>query len=585
MRLYRSIQRLRRDERGVSMIFSAFAITGIMFAAGISIDLSRYFVAKSRLQASVQQAALAGATNFWPYIDSASQVRAAANAVLTANATLTLMTTSAASISLRCSTELKSNTLKYIALKNATATCTNVNQANVVSVQQSATVNLAFGKFLKINSLGINARSEAVPYGSLTSSVKKPVNLAVVVDTTASMSTTDNNCKDANGTKLSRLNCVKMGLSYLFNGLAGADAQIQLLTFPPIDAAGDVGNEVCNPKGTVNITNNYGVYTPGAGPTSGPYGSNNEDYTVLPKAAAGGPPTAVSTKDSNFMSAPGQMKTTSDFYKVLGAYAAGDSKPIATPACTGLQNPGGVGTYYGDALAWARNNLSYTNDGTRQDVIVLLSDGQANSSDLPKTAPDSTNFKSSSGAVSNVVKNLTLNGVSGGGVANNAAYGIQNTKTTAFTTPGTNSFPGVNGSCVSGATYCGKTTNTYVTCTTSSGKCSTFKDECKAAAQYADQLAEFKPNVNKIDLETPMIYSYFYGDGTGTNGCDTDTDKTYTSCYTMKKIASDTDKFFSVDSTCSGNNGQVVDISAAFGQLAFDLTGTTGRSRTIPWGM
>lgn len=583
MNLKRSLQRFRRDERGVSFVFAAFAITGIMFASGISVDLARYLVAKARLQASVQQAALAGATNFYPYIDSTTQVAAAANAVLTANAIPGLIKTNAATVSFRCSAELKNNTLQYVKLKSATAGCVNVNNANVVRVVQTATVKLAFGGVMRINALGLSAQSEAMPYGSLTTSgVKKPVNVAIIVDTTGSMSTIDNNCKDANGNKLSRLNCVKMGLSYLFNGLAGADAKLQLLTFPPIDSTargGDVGEEVCNPSGTVNITPNYGLYD------GTPYGSNNEQYTVLPKTPASGPPVAISTNDAtNFMASVGQMKSSSPFYKALGAYANGDSKPIANPACSGLQNPGGVQTYYGDSLSWARNNLSFNNDGTRQDVIVLLSDGQANSSALPPGKPDSSNFKSNASAVSNVVKNLTLNGVTGGGSAS-LSNGVKNA---TFTTPGTNSFPGPasNGACATGATFCGKTTNTYITCSVDkNGNCSSYKNECKAAAQYADQLAEFNPKVNGQSLGTPMIYSYFYGDGSGTNGCTTETDATYTSCYTMKKIASDTDKFFSVDSTCSGNNGQVVDISAAFGQLVFDLAGTSGRSRTVPFNL
>jgi Flp pilus assembly protein TadG len=599
MKLYDSIKRFQRDERGVSLVFAAFAITGIMLAAGISIDLSRYYLAKAQLNASVQQAALGGATNFYPYVDSTTQVRAAANAVLTANAMPSLMTTTAASITFRCSNELKTNTLKYVTMKSASATCSNVNQANVVRVYQTATVNLAFARFLKTNSLGIYAMSEAMPFGSLTTSaVKKPANIAIIVDTTASMSTTDNNCKNANGTALSRLDCVKMGLSYLFNGLAGADAKLQLLTFPPIDSTnngGNVGEDVCNPSGSINIGSKYGNYN------GTPYAAANEQYTVIPSVSAGGPPTAVATNTASYMkdtTMSGVLNPNSPFYKALGAYANGDSKPINNPSCTGLQNPGGLGTYYGDSLAWARNNLTFNNDGTRQDVIILLSDGQANATKMP-TAVDpgsgtgNGNFKANGTAVPNVVKSLTLNGVSGGGDASHPAYGIQNTSK-VFTTPGTNSFPGssTNGSCISNAAHCGTTTNKYVTCSrvtgstcnTSGSPANVWQDQCKAAAQYADQLAEYSPKVNgTTSLDVPMIYSYFYGDQSGTNGCTTETDNTYTSCYTMKQIASDVTKtFFSVDSTCPGNNGTIVDISAAFGQLVFDLTGTSGRSRIVP---
>jgi Flp pilus assembly protein TadG len=583
MRLHRSIQRFRRDERGVSLVFAAFAITGIMLATGISIDFARYYIAKARLQANVQQAALAGATNFYPYASTASanttQVTNTVNAVLTANQMPGLMTTDAASISFRCSSTLSANPLNYVSMKTATSSCVNTNSANVVRVTQTATVKLYFGRFLHSSSLGIWAGSEAVPSGGVTSnSTQKPVNLAIIVDTTNSMGNTDNSCKDGKGNTLSRLNCVKMGLSYLFNGLAGTNTKLQLLTFPPIDSTtngGNVGVDSCSASGSVNITNFYGTYTPGTSAAGkGPYGSINEQYTVLPVVSNGGPPVAVLTNSNSFMASNGTMATSSPFYKALGAYADGTGKPITpTPTCTGLQNPGGIKTYYGDALAWARNNLSLNNDGNWQDVIVLLSDGQANSPNLPTSSTTPPNTPFSANSITNIVSNLTLNGV------NATDLGIKNT-TTTFTTPGTNAFPGSSGQCAS-SVYCGKTTNTYVTYTSGA-----FKNECKAAAQYAQQLQEFNPTVNGKSLGTPKIYSYYYGDGSGTNGCTTETDSTYTSCSTMQKIATNTTQyFFSADSTCVGQNGKVVDISAAFGQLVYDIMGNNGRARTIPYNL
>jgi hypothetical protein len=131
---------------------------------------------------------------------------------------------------------------------------------------------------------------------------------------------------------------------------------------------------------------------------------------------------------------------------------------------------------------------------------------------------------------------------------------------------------------INGAAYCGKTANSFVV---KSG--SAFKNECKAAAQYAKQLAEFKPLKGAVQLDVPDIYSFYYG--SGSNGCTTETDGTYTSCYTMKQIASDSDNFFSVASGCAGNNGAVVDISAAFGQLLYPLLGAAGKPRTVPVGI
>jgi hypothetical protein len=260
------------------------------------------------------------------------------------------------------------------------------------------------------------------------------------------------------------------------------------------------------------------------------------------------------------------LNPSSDWYKLLGPFACGGGKSNCTNACTGLQAVGGVGTYYGDALAWARNNLTITNDGTRQDVIVLLSDGDASATAMPTTT-------AKFGTISSVVTGLTLNGVN----ATDRGTKINST----LETPGTNAFPQTSGTCKSGSVFCGKTNNTYITKSSS-----TYKDQCKAAAQYADQLAEYLPKaVNGASIAEPKIFSFYYG--SGTTGCSTDKDKAYTPCYTMQKIASDISNFYSVDSGCvlSRGNAQVKDISVAFGDMLRTILGGAGfKPRLVPAG-
>ncbi len=123
-----------------------------------------------------------------------------------------------------------------------------VPSANGIQVKQQATVPTFFGKVIGISSLSLSATATAGAKGGKAS----PMDVMIIVDTTASMNTADSSCSGA-----TRIACSLAGVQALLSGFWPSEDQVGLLTFPGMTSA--------------TVSRDYTC--PTSNPTIVPYGS------------------------------------------------------------------------------------------------------------------------------------------------------------------------------------------------------------------------------------------------------------------------------------------------------------------------
>ena len=162
--------------------------------------------------------------------------------------------------------------------------------------------------------------------------------IMIIIDTTASMNNADSNCSVAGAT---RLGCALAGARTLLTSFNPAIEQVGLMAFPGVQNATQAAKDSA---------------CPGSQPTTVAY-NNSPDYVIV------GLSSDYKTSDTAT-----SLNPASDIVKAVGAVSG----------CTGLQAPGGFGTFYADAITAAQNTLNSTGRAGVQKVIILLSDGDAN---------------------------------------------------------------------------------------------------------------------------------------------------------------------------------------------------------------
>jgi hypothetical protein len=234
----------------------------------------------------------------------------------------------------------------YPQLKCLTSTgvsCTGSDNANAIVVKQQAVVPMWFAQILGLHNMTITAQSTA----GVTGGPPKSLDIELVLDTTASMNTTDSNCSIKNAT---RLQCAEAGAQQLLSSLSTTADQVGIMTFPGVTNSTQAAKDYDCSSGSPTITS-Y---------------KSSPDYTVLALA-------------NNFKSSPTASSLDASANVVRAVGGGG------TNCNAGLSAVGGYGTYYADAMTTAQSNLTTTGRSGVQKVIILLSDGDANatSSNMP----------------------------------------------------------------------------------------------------------------------------------------------------------------------------------------------------------
>jgi Flp pilus assembly protein TadG len=328
-------------QRGAVSIVVALSLVALLGFAALSIDIGYIAFSQTRLQAATDAAAMAGAMDLWKSASATAFADAASYAAGQGKNTLpggvSVTSTSIAGLALSASS---------VPLPASQA----VAGYNGIQVTQQASVPLFFARLFGITTKTISATSKAGAGFGAT-----PYNVMIILDTTRSMSTTtDSNCKNSQGVAQTRLACAEAGALQLLTGLSLAGDNVGLMVFPPIDPSSSGYSFSCSTTEPSVVSSGQNGYSAVA--------ASGTTATYQLSALGGG-----------FLSG-GSLSTSSGIVQALGG---------ASSKCSGLSAPGGLGTFYAQAIASANaalTSFSQSQSPPGQNAIVLLSDGIATSS-------------------------------------------------------------------------------------------------------------------------------------------------------------------------------------------------------------
>ncbi|HLY43761.1 MAG TPA: pilus assembly protein TadG-related protein [Terracidiphilus sp.] len=356
------VSRLARDERGQVLPWMALMIVLFLGMAGLTLDLGHAYVCYRELQAASDAASLAGAYAMTLPGATAATVQAEVNAFSAApggaNANPNLPNVGTPQVTLKCITD------SPIVPAPCSASGTNANVIQVIEVTPIPTYFIqalqAFGMKTP-NSLTIGAESTA----TLQSGKATQVNVAMVVDTTASMGNQDSdaNCNNT------RIHCALSGVQTLLQGLSPCTSSSAKGTCTPFDQV----SLFTFPNVTANTASND-TTCPSSNPTIVPY--------TTPTAGANW---SAPNGSAGTYQITGYLSDYSSNNQQGGTLNSSSGLSIATGAgggnCKGMQTPGGDGTYYAGVIYAAQSSLmaaQAANPGS-QNILIVLSDGDANS--------------------------------------------------------------------------------------------------------------------------------------------------------------------------------------------------------------
>ncbi|MGD0097508.1 MAG: pilus assembly protein TadG-related protein [Terracidiphilus sp.] len=507
-------KRLLTDKRGVMLPMLALMMTGFLGMGGLTVDVGKAYVVKAQLQSSANAAALSSAEDIYNSNspDSASTI---ANAYSCnsgqKNAATVTMASCTATVTTPCINALLAGT-----------TCAKINNVpNAVKVSETATMTTYFMRIFGINSLTVSAT------GTASFGTSQPYNVAVILDATPSMFSTDPNCPEAGE---SAEECALLGIQSMLtavnpcrNGVVGCNAtdansifRVAFFSFPDISVTDAQKDYQCGGNPT------FQVYSYPAAPVVGST-TGYSDIVYKTKSGTSTDITYLLTQHSFDSANIDTYGFTSDYYSPSTANNLNPNSILikeigdgATKNCIG--EPGGEAggsgsnggsgiTYQAGAIIAAQNALNAeqvqtTNLGINAtNVIIFVSDGQANA--YSNYFPPSTD---------------TITGGTGGYVTSG--------------TNGTGKYPDYNDQCqqtIMAATLAqSQGTRVYgVAYGTETGGCSTDKT---VVATGTSNLPVNITSTNQVvpctvmeDMSSPEANNagyYFYAEGTSaSNGC------------------------------------------------------------------
>ena len=384
-----TVRQGRDSQSGQSLILIAFVLLLLFAAAAVSIDMGNLYFCYSELQSATQAAARAGgaampnpavasATKVADNYSGASVVGALYNIPPNGSINITGVTVNYACVS---GTAYPGLNLPPCATYSSVPTgcaVTSANPAggcNAIQVIENATVSTFFAKLFGVGTINISAAasSSAAGGGAI------PYHIMTVLDSTASMgSGSDTGCliSNPNGSYTPE-QCAQYGVQTLLSGLAPCASnlancgsspavdQVGLMTFPGLcsDAATGVTTSNCPAAATLTNTTANPTYAP-------------DDYNC----AAKNPPIAAYNNDPEYLimgfqnnyrnSDSAGLNTSSNLVESVAAGSGG----------CGIQTPGGEGTFYAGVIVAAQQYLMANHTNGIQDVMIILSDGNATAS-------------------------------------------------------------------------------------------------------------------------------------------------------------------------------------------------------------
>lgn len=333
-RIIRSLRFIGKDRRGAVALMTAASMIVLLAMAGFAIDVGNAISVQRALQSSSDAAALAGGWEFRYAVNANDPVTTATKYSSAAAGDFNNPMVGKIPVT------LKTATMKC--LKSVTLPCTGVTGNNSIQIVQTANVPTMFVRVLGFATLPVSATSTALA----ASGTNTRLNVEILLDTTASMNTTDPNCPLA-GT--SKIDCALAGVQTILNTLSPSADYVGLMVFP----------------GVTTATAPYDTNCGGRNPTTVMYGS---------PSFAGGTATYQIVALSNDYRTSNSSKTLSSTSNLVKASGGASG-------CPGIAAPGGQGTYYADAINAAQAALvaGAAANPNSKNVLFFLSDGDANS--------------------------------------------------------------------------------------------------------------------------------------------------------------------------------------------------------------
>lgn len=380
-----SVRPERDGQRGQSFVWVAVLLPVLLGMAALVIDLGYAYASYQELLSSTQAAALAGGAAIpnasGPTATTIAQqysaVKIGPTKELNWHANLQSVTTS---ISIAC---VSPSSYPKLGLPPCNVYPSCPSGCNIIQVTATAKVPTFFAKIFGVANVPITATATAAARGGGI----PPYHVMVVLDVTGSMGQgLDTGCTQ-NGTSVTPEQCAQYGVQTLLNqlnpcptGLAACQLnpgvpgtylnpvdQVGLMVFPGLCSATGAGVTTGNcpvlagPGGLTNtITNTtYALNDYACPPTTVPQTSynNNPEYMIL------------GFQENYRSSDTAPLNTNANLFKSIGA---------GTNNC-GVTTPLNFNTFYAGAMQAAQDYLTINNTTGVQNVIILLSDGDANS--------------------------------------------------------------------------------------------------------------------------------------------------------------------------------------------------------------
>ena len=370
----RQIRKLIKSEQGQSIVMVMISATAILTMAVSSAEVGHVYYAYRQLVQSTNEATLAGAQAM-----SDALLNTSSSGAYTAEVTAAVKQFSSATGGLNTSNMLSSDQIAtqtlfcastmtkapfYVECQTPPGSTTGYN---AITVTQTAKVKLWFGGLIGMSSMNLSATATAAMKGG--SDI--PYNLAVIIDTTASMQTTIPGDKDCT---TSQISCAVQGLEVMLQNMDPCAQNTTCSSSTPY--VDDVALFVFPAPSALFSLNNYKSQYCGLGATSVPYNFVN----VTPGTSQN-----LSMETAGLDAGAYEIIPFNDVYKtndtssLAAASALAEAVGATGSGCTGLSAPGGQGTYYAQVIYTAQAALvtQQTNNPTSKNVMIILSDGDA----------------------------------------------------------------------------------------------------------------------------------------------------------------------------------------------------------------
>jgi Flp pilus assembly protein TadG len=370
------------DQDGQVLPWVVLGMTGLLGMGGLTIDAGRAYVAHSQLQNYANAAALAAAGVVYNTSSTANATTYANNYSASsgnknANSNLGTVTTTVTTVCLNL-------------LQPSGTKCGSGSPANAVKVKESASVSTTFMRMFGVSNLTVSAVATASMQG-----VAQPWNVAIILDATGSMATTDSNCSN-----VTEFQCALNGIQALLaatdpcpagsSSCSGSTANfhVSLFSFPNVSTS-NVSNDISCSSGRYGSSQpTFDIYTlPVAGASS---------YSPITYTTSGkNPQTWAATYEITLGASDADANGfVSDYFLPSASNGLNSSSSIVS-AITGCMSPitsttngtgalqgaysGGI-TYYASAIYAAQAALVAEQKlyPKSKNAMIFLSDGQAN---------------------------------------------------------------------------------------------------------------------------------------------------------------------------------------------------------------